>query len=236
MSENQRSMDVELERIVFIGRTFREYMRMFSLTEEELKGKRVLDCPSGACSFTSEGSAKGFDVTACDIAYYYEADELKLKGLQDVEHAMEYVDSNKERFVWNDMGDIHHLKTERLTALTLTTEDRRRFPHRYVPAALPVLPFEDGEFDLVLSAHFLFTYGDRLDYEFHLSTVNELLRITKEEVRIFPLVDSNGMRYESLDRIIADLKSRGCEVEEVKSTYEFQRNANSMLKMSKGIK
>ncbi len=31
---------VDLERIVFIGRTFEEYMAMFSLSTEEMEGKR----------------------------------------------------------------------------------------------------------------------------------------------------------------------------------------------------
>jgi len=36
---------LELDRVIFIGRTFEEYIDMFSLDIEELKGLRVLDCP-----------------------------------------------------------------------------------------------------------------------------------------------------------------------------------------------
>jgi hypothetical protein len=68
----------------------------------------------------------------------------------------------------------------------------RESSERYVPVTLPSLPFKDGEFDILLSAHFLFMYADRLDYEFHINTLNELLRVTKEEIRIFPLVDLEG--------------------------------------------
>lgn len=35
----------ELDRVVFIGRTFEEYNNMFDLHMEELIGKRILDCP-----------------------------------------------------------------------------------------------------------------------------------------------------------------------------------------------
>ena len=104
---------------------------------------------------------------------------------------------------------------------------------RYVPVTLPSLPFKDAEFDILLSAHFLFMYADRLDYSFHITTLNELLRVTKEEIRIFPLVDLDGKRYEHLDKLIKYLTENGCTVKEYKVPYEFQKNANSMLKIIK---
>ncbi|MDQ0217907.1 hypothetical protein J2S21_000999 [Peribacillus cavernae] len=76
-------------------------------------------------------------------------------------------------------------------------------------------------------------YADRLDYQFHLTTLNELLRVSKEEIRIFPLVDLGGKRYKHLDQLVSYLEENGCSVEEVKVNYEFQTNANSMLKIRK---
>ena len=52
---------------------------MFFLSEEELRGKKILDCPAGACSFTAISNKLGFDVTACDIAYYHSGEDLKIK-------------------------------------------------------------------------------------------------------------------------------------------------------------
>lgn len=86
---------------------------------------------------------------------------------------------------------------------------------------------------MLISAHFLFMYADRLDYQFHIETLNELLRVSKEEIRIFPLVDLEGKRYKHLDKIITYLSKLGCTVEEVTVPYEFQINANSMLKIKK---
>lgn len=53
MRRVEKSTKLELDRIVFIGRTFEEYLNMFSLSLDELRGKRILDCPAGACSFTA---------------------------------------------------------------------------------------------------------------------------------------------------------------------------------------
>ena len=57
-----------------------------------LRGKRILDCPSGACSFTAVANRRGVDVTAADIAYFYAPEELERKGLQDLEHAMGHME------------------------------------------------------------------------------------------------------------------------------------------------
>ncbi|SFG62183.1 hypothetical protein SAMN05216353_1657 [Halobacillus alkaliphilus] len=59
MSRVETRTKLDLEKVIFIGRTYEEYMDMYLLSEEDLKGKKVLDCPSGACSFPAIGSIKG---------------------------------------------------------------------------------------------------------------------------------------------------------------------------------
>ncbi|MFD1735238.1 SAM-dependent methyltransferase [Bacillus salitolerans] len=233
MSKVEQNIKLDLERIVFIGRTFEEYLDIFSLSEEELQGKKILDCPAGACSFTAVGNKKGVDVTACDIAYYYSEEDLRNKGLKDIGHAMEHMEKAKSNYRWDYFNNVEGLRKHRLSALEDCNKDMKEYKNRYIPVRLPSLPFENEEFDLLLSAHFLFMYADRLDYQFHIETLNELLRVTKEEVRIFPLVDLEGKRYEHLDEIISFLGDNGYTVEEVKVQYEFQKDANSMLKIKK---
>jgi hypothetical protein len=234
LSRVEQSTKLDLERIIFIGRTFEEYLDMFSLSVEELKGKKILDCPAGACSFTAVGNKSGLNVTACDIAYYHAGEDLKNKGIQDIEYAMEHMQKARSNYIWDYFKDIEGLRNHRLSALKDCSKDMRESSERYVPVTLPSLPFKDGEFDVLLSAHFLFMYADRLNYQFHLTTLNELLRVTKEEIRIFPLVDLEGKRYEHLDKLISYLDENGCTVKEVKVPYEFQANANSMLIINKG--
>ncbi|WP_339270511.1 SAM-dependent methyltransferase [Paenibacillus sp. FSL R5-0744] len=220
---------LELERIVFIGRTFEEYLQMFKLKEADLVGRRILDCPAGACSFTAISNQLGSDVTAADIAYYYSADELEDKGVQDIEHAMSELVKVQGNFVWDYFKSIEDLTQARSRALNDNIRDQRQTPARYVPVILPNLPFNDEDFDLTLSAHFLFMYSDRLDYDFHLRTVNELMRVTRGELRIFPLVDLSCKRYEHLDRLIDEMVQQGFAVEEMEVPYEFQKGANQML-------
>ena len=233
MSRDETRTKLELDRIIFIGRTFEEYLDMFALTEQFLQGKTILDCPAGACSFTAIGQTLGLNVTACDIAYDHPEDDLNQKGTNDIDHAMHHMAKAKNNYHWDYFGDIDTLKQYRLSALHHCTKDMQTSKHRYVSAVLPLLPFEDKAFDVVLSAHFLFMYGDRLDYRFHLETLNELLRVANQEVRIFPLVDLEGHRYVYLNKIMSDLRIAGYQVEEVSVPYTFQRNASSMLKIEK---
>ncbi|MBT2757690.1 SAM-dependent methyltransferase [Mesobacillus foraminis] len=233
MSRAERSTKLDLERIVFIGRTFDEYVDMFSLTEEDLVGKKILDCPAGACSFTAVGSQMGLNVTACDIAYDHAIEDMENKGLKDIQHTMEQLRQVKENYIWDYFNDIEDLRNHRLSALNDCAKDWKKSRERYIAATLPFLPFRDNEFDLLLSAHFLFMYGDRLDEQFHIQTLNEYLRVTKEEIRIFPLVDLEGKRYELLDDIIRRLEYGGCKVDEVTVGYQFMNHANSMLKITK---
>jgi hypothetical protein len=75
-------------------------------------------------------------------------------------------------------------------------------------------------------------YSDRLDFDFHMKSIQELLRVTKKEIRIFPLTSLSGNRYHRLDEVFSFLHQQGCVTEEITVGYEFQKGANSMLKIA----
>ncbi|MDB5083912.1 MAG: hypothetical protein JWN30_798 [Bacilli bacterium] len=227
------SPKLELSRIVFIGRTWDEYMLMFNLVKDEVIGRKILDCPAGACSFTAVSNRLGADVTAIDIAYDHPAAVLEQKGKQDIAHTMQQMVNVQRNYNWSHFGSIEGLRRTRQQALLDCSEDMLHNPHRYVPAALPLLPFEDEQFDLTLSAHFLFLYADQLDYAYHLSTIKEMMRVTKSEIRIFPTVDMAGNRYEHMDQFRQDVQQLGWAADEIKVPYEFLQNANLMLKLQR---
>lgn len=231
MSEEGESTKLEIDRIIFIGRTYEEYLHMFRLHLADLEGKKILDCPAGACSFTAIGRNKGLNIEACDIAYTFNATELYNKGKDDLNHAMGKMQSSKSNYCWSYFKNISHLKRHRMQALTDCIYDMEQYPKSYKVASLPKIPYKNNEFDILLSAHFLFMYADHFDYNFHKQTINEMLRVTKKEIRIFPIVNLKGERYEKLDDIIKYLSELGCKIEEVKVDYEFQTNANTMLKV-----
>lgn len=236
MSREQGKMSLELDRIVFIGRTYSEYMAMFDLHEDELKGRSILDCPAGACSFTAYASSRGLHVTAADIAYQYDADALEAKGTQDLLHAKERLEESTDQYIWDYYGTLEDHHQMRVEALRRSTEHRRQHPQKYIYAEFPKLPFADQSFDLTLSAHFLFMYADRLSEQFHEESLTELMRVTREEIRIYPVVDLSSNRYENMDKIVKLADSRGWIVEENTTSYRFQRGADTYLKLIKQTK
>ncbi|XVH33293.1 hypothetical protein ACNS7O_14865 (plasmid) [Haloferacaceae archaeon DSL9] len=137
-------------------------------------------------------------------------------------------------FNWGFYGDVEGRKQLLNEAYETFIDDyaEGRKQGRYIHAELPKLPFEADSFSVVLSAHFLFLYSDRLDYDFHLSTLRELTRVASEQVRIFPLVGLDTAKYGRLDDIIQELTEDGHIVDLVEVPFEFQQGAGEMLVIS----
>lgn len=227
-------MALELENVVITGRTFEEYSSFFDLKIEDLKGKKVLDCPSGASSFVSTLKQNDIDVIGVDLLYEFDIKSIETQGYKTIEKI--YQDSS-----WMDVYKMDFYKTKknhrvhRETALKTFVQDYKS--ENYVFAKLPNLPFKNKEFDIALSSHLLFVYDNILDYDFHKNSILELLRVSKE-VRIFPLVDFKNSKvneeknfspfvYEILDELSKDFK---CQI--VKVDFEFQPRANYYLSIS----
>jgi len=102
-----------------------------------------------------------------------------------------------------------------------------------VPASLPELPFGNASFRLALVSHFLFLYGDDLNFAFHLASVRELLRVA-DEVRIFPLLNLDGLSSSHLPGVMSEMRRGGAEVELVRVPFEFQKGATRMLRLRRG--
>jgi hypothetical protein len=98
---------------------------------------------------------------------------------------------------------------------------------RYVDASLPFLPFQDEQFQLTLCSHFLFLYSEKLDLDFHIKAILELLRVSSE-VRIFPIIDLENKTSRHLERIRSFCKEHEFRFSLKKVDYEFQFGGNKM--------
>ncbi|MBI5848884.1 MAG: class I SAM-dependent methyltransferase [Nitrospirae bacterium] len=223
----------ELDRIAFIGRTYEEYMRIFSLDEALLRQGRILDCPGGASSFAAEAHMKEIRVTACDLLYGLSADHLWEKGKADTALVYQRVSEVPHLFHWDYYRDRDGLMAYRDMALALFMADYQEgcAEGRYVQARLPLLPFADRAFTLVLSSHFLFLYGDRLSPDFHVASLREMLRVCAGEVRIYPLQGLDAKPYPPMDEVLRGLEKEGIDVEMVPVPFEFQRGSKKMLRL-----
>lgn len=221
---------MKLENVVPWGRTLEEYQKMFQLSEEALHSK-ILGCGDGPSSFNSEGTKRHGNITSIDPIYQFTTDEIQQRINKTSTVVSKQLRQNKDDFVWNTISSVDELINMRLTAMSDFIDDyeKGKKEQRYLHQELPKLTFEDNSFELVLSSHFLFLYSAHFDLQFHVDAILEMCRVSKDEVRIFPLLDLNNQKSPYLEPIMKHLKNRGFESKIIKTDYEFQKGANELL-------
>lgn len=220
-----------LEQVVPWGRNFDEYRQMFNLECDGFNGT-VLGVSDGPSSFNAEATQKGCRVTSIDPVYTFSKNQISGRIQETARIIMQQIEQSRDAFIWSTLASPQVLETVRMHAMETFLEDfeQGKAQKRYVEGALPQLPFESQSFDLVLCSHFLFLYSSHFDTQFHIQSVLELARIGKE-VRIFPLVDLNGLLSVHLEQSIEALGQNGFTATIENSHYEFQRGAHQMLRI-----
>lgn len=224
-------MGIKYESVVPWGRTFEEYVDMFHLSESDLD-KYILGCGDGPAGFNNAMKQKAKRMVSIDPIYQFTKDDISRRIDETYQDVISQTEQNQDKFIWTKIKDVQELGRLRMTAMKefLSDYEIGKKEKRYVFAELPNLPFEDNQFDLALSSHFLFLYTDNLPMEFHIQAINEMLRVAKE-IRIFPLLDVNARRSPYVDEMISKYTEMGYCVEEVDVSYEFQKGGNTMLRI-----
>ncbi len=236
MKEPNSGLDrLELDKVVFIGRTLSEYVKFFDLDLSSWRGCKILDCPAGAASFTAETKKHGIHAVGCDPLFDADLKVLIERGEADIENVIKSLLLVLHLLNWNFYRNIDVYKECRKQALQQFAEDYLIgiVEKRYIKAKLPNLPFDDRSFDLVLCGHFLFmpAYGDKLDYLFHIDSILELFRVSSKEVRIYPIPGSDDQSFEYVENALSDLKRKGITAEIVPISSEFLRGSNQVLRL-----
>ena len=226
-------MVVHLEGVVPFGRSFDEYVKMFELTEPELQ-QPLLSVADGPASFNAEGTRLGYHIQSLDPLYYFNAAQIKQRFDAVVDDIIYQVENSLEDWVWTYHRSPGELRRNRENTIELFCQDfeQGKIEGRYQVGALPQLDYPDTAYNLGLCSHFLFLYSKQFDQAFHLDSICELLRVC-QEVRIFPLLNLDLSLSPHLDFVINALTSMGyqCDIQSV--VYEFQRNGNKMLKITR---
>lgn len=222
-------MGIELEKVIPWGRSYDEYVRMFDLTETDLR-LRILGCGDGPASFNATLSKRGGDVVSIDPTYVFDAAQIERRLSETYDVVMSQMRQNQDDYVWQEILSVDHLGQIRMSAMADFLQDfpKGKDEHRYIPGELPVLPFEADQFDLALCSHFLFLYSAHFSSEFHIQAITELLRVARE-VRIFPILTLDGTPSPYVQDTYDRFSSAGYDVETTRVPYEFQRDGNQML-------
>jgi hypothetical protein len=230
----KKNMRYELSRVLPWGRSFDEYVRMFSLDDKDLNGT-ILGCADGPTSFNAEMHRRGRRAISCDPIYRFTKRQLNVRIKQAYAEIVEQTKKNVSNFVWSSIGSVAELCDIRLTAMRKFLDDYElgKEQGRYIDAELPVLPFDDRVFDVALCSHFLFLYSGMLSLEFHRKSIEQLCRVA-DDVRIFPVIDLDLKPSPYVEPIASGLEKDGFTVSIEQVNYEFQRGGNKMLRIIKG--
>lgn len=222
-------MGFTLDNVVPWGRSYEEYVAMFGLREADLK-LRILSCGDGPAGFNSELTKHGGNVVSVDPIYVLDAAQIRRRVSETYETVMAEMRENQSDYVWSVISSVEELGWVRMSAMEkfLADYDHGKNDGRYVAGELPSLPFANGTFDIALSSHFLFLYSTHLSVEFHLQSLQEILRVARE-VRVFPLLTLDGAPSPHLSFVTERLSRCGFSVEVQRVPYEFQRGSNEAL-------
>ena len=237
MAEFNKDPQSPMTQVMFFGRTLSEYVKMYELDLSLWKNGKILDCPAGPSSFVAEANKLGLNVVGCDPLFTDDLKSIAECGKLDLEkttiaysNTLEFL-SNK---FYHSVESIRNYSTSALEQFLADYTIGKR-QERYIKAKLPYLPFLDRTFDLVLSSNFLFLYSDlanhklkEFDYNFHLQAVLELFRVSKQEVRIFP-INRYGQIFKYVDRLLIDLQEKEIKYQIKSVDYEIFNESNLML-------
>lgn len=232
MNHNRKMKTTQkIEGPIFIGRSYAEYLKFFNLDGNYLENRSVLDCAAGASSFTSHMNQLGYDSQAVDILYGEEAQLLAKRCMEHLNILVDAISPLEDHFKWDFFRDVEGLRKHRCRACRDFINDYQKNKNNsYIKADITRLPFKDNSFDLVLCSHLLFIYDHRLNYEFHLKSVQEMMRVAREEVRLYPLVKHKKKKSGFVEKIINELSPRA-DIRLVEVDYEFRRGGNQMMQI-----
>jgi hypothetical protein len=226
-------MAVHLDQVVPFGRSLDEYIKMFQLKEVD-RAKSILSVGDGPASFNAEGTKLDYTITSIDPIYAFSAEQIKQRFEDVVDGIIAQVKNTPHDWVWQYHQSPEQLRANREQATRLFCQDYEsgKAAGRYEIGAMPTLKYTDRQFELALSSHFLLLYSDQLDFQFHLDSIQEMLRVA-QEVRIFPLLTLALKPSQHLDPLIKALEIQGytCTIKTV--AYEFQHGGNQMLQVTR---
>lgn len=222
-------MTITLSNVVPWGRSFEEYGAMFSLAPGDLNS-RILGCADGPAAFNAVLTRQGGSIVSVDPLYAFTTEQIRHRIADTYRVILEQVRQSQDDYVWTTIASVEALGQVRMQAMETFLADyvTGQSEGRYVEGSLPDLPFAADRFDLALVSHFLFLYSDHLSVEFHLRSLQTLLRIAPE-VRVFPLLTLAGQPSPYLDKVAEQLVNAGHRVAIQAVNYELQKGGNAMM-------
>ncbi|RAT95274.1 class I SAM-dependent methyltransferase [Brevibacillus sp. Leaf182] len=238
MRKEQDAGVYEQVGVAMTCRSYREYVDMFSLTDEILTKGPILDVGAGASSFTAEACQQGREAIAVDPLYEMKPEEIDTKGKREIEESTQKLAGIAHTLHWEYYGslDEHQQNRERsLKQFIAAYRADEGIGKRYIAGVLPELPFGNDQFSLVLGSHFLFLYHQQFDEQFHLDAIKELLRVCQPggRIRLYPLIGLDRKPYSKLPQLMEEIQRFGHTSSLQPTSFRFLVGATHYLEICK---
>jgi hypothetical protein len=197
MNSAIEKVKIRIDTAEITNRTYDQYVEMFGLGEEAVKGKQILDLAAGLSNFTDIVNQRyantGTQSRSVDVAYSllaslgqdvnYETFQRKVREQESGSAGASDHSPDKNREDWEQSQRV----------LSQRMQEMRRERHQsqnelpQVAATAQALPYKSDSFDLVLSSNYLL-YPVYLDGKGAEAPLYEAIRVIKEngELRIYP--------------------------------------------------
>ena len=224
---------MSLSSVVPWGRSFDEYVKMFSLTQKDLN-KSILGCGDGPSSFNSTLTKLGGKVISLDPIYEFNSNQLRSRIDETYQQVISQMRKNQNDYVWNNIKSVDELGTIRMKSMSdfLDDYEQGKIDGRYRTFSLPNEILYNDKFELSLISHFLFLYSEHLSIEFHISSIEQIMKVV-EELRIFPLLKLDGKECSFVNKVVNHFNQIGMLVTLQNVDYEFQKGGNQMMVIKK---
>jgi hypothetical protein len=217
-----------LGKLIVTPRPLFDYRNMFLLTDEELLAGPILDCPAGASPFAAQVRARGGKAVSVDPIYGPRADVVA-RVAADLAHVHAWLTAGPVGLDWSYLGSADAMLRAFEVSSDFFLADYAEGGPDYVAAALPTLPFADGEFRLTLSSHLLFTYPAIVSFDEHVAYLREMVRVTSGEVRVCPVADPAGVPYPRLAEVRSALAEHGVATELRAARSAYSKGGDDIL-------
>lgn len=220
-----------LQGVAITPRTLHDYRDMFLLSDDDIRTGRILDCPGGASPFAAQVRAAGGTVVSVDPAYRLPLGPLITRATDGLDRILAWQLAHPDNFDWGYLGSPQQLNDRWREAVQAFAADVAHDPSPYIAAELPDLPFGDDSFDLTLSGFLLFVYPELFDIDGLLRSLLELVRVTRGQVRVYPVHDTVGTGYPLLPELRRALAAAGVGTQLVATgtTYSPEPGSDRML-------
>ena len=145
-------MAMQLNQVVPFGRSFDEYVKMFSLSEADLQ-KSILSVADGPASFNAEGTERGCRIQSVDPLYGFSGKEIRDRFYAVLNGIINQITATPNDWVWRYHTSAKALKAHRIQVTERFCADYEagKKAGRYRFGELPTLTDPDDRYELSLS-------------------------------------------------------------------------------------